>query len=354
MKKVLLLIFCTFLVIQVHAQITITVQDMKNQIGKAYQSVSYLSVDVNGIGAILQSPAENQNWSILGRAFTLVDTAITTYLNFPGNAPKTDHPAFNGCNLVVCSYSTYTPNSALWNFYQLTEDKLYILGFVNEDFSGPDMRTHYSPPYLTYVYPLTYGTNWQTQMHGFLEGVEYLNSPIDNKVDGYGTITTPAGTFPCIRMQQKIMTYFEILKRWIVNYNIYFIIQSEDGFFNSSVYVQADSNISPIVVSYSVGHRITAIEKEKTQNSTDFGVTQNFPNPFNSSTVINFTIPRVDHVTIKIFNLAGEELTTIQNGVLSAGRHQIRWQPLDLTSGTYFYRLQTSDLVDTKKLVLIR
>jgi flagellar hook assembly protein FlgD len=108
------------------------------------------------------------------------------------------------------------------------------------------------------------------------------------------------------------------------------------------------------VVSYSVGHRITAIEKEKTQNSTDFGVTQNFPNPFNSSTVINFTIPRVDHVTIKIFNLAGEELTTIQNGVLSAGRHQIRWQPLDLTSGTYFYRLQTSDLVDTKKLVLIR
>lgn len=81
---------------------------------------------------------------------------------------------------------------------------------------------------------------------------------------------------------------------------------------------------------------------------------QNFPNPFNPSTTIMFSIPSSLFTSLKIFDALGREIKTLVNEKLSAGTYTITWTAADITSGVYFYRLQSGNSVQTKKLMLIK
>ena len=86
----------------------------------------------------------------------------------------------------------------------------------------------------------------------------------------------------------------------------------------------------------------------------DYSLSQNYPNPFNPSTVIRFAIPKSSFVTLKIYNLAGMEVSTLLNEELSAGNFEASFDGSGLSSGVYFYRLQTADFADTKRMTLIK
>lgn len=81
---------------------------------------------------------------------------------------------------------------------------------------------------------------------------------------------------------------------------------------------------------------------------------QNYPNPFNPSTEIRFALPRAAFATLTVFNLLGQEITTLVKGDLHAGQHRVLFTASGLPSGLYFYRLETSDLVQTRKMILTR
>ncbi len=81
---------------------------------------------------------------------------------------------------------------------------------------------------------------------------------------------------------------------------------------------------------------------------------QNFPNPFNPSTTIKYYLNTSTDVTLKMYNLFGQELETLVAGYQSAGEHILNWQPKNYASGMYFYRLQAGRYVETKKLTVIR
>ncbi len=72
---------------------------------------------------------------------------------------------------------------------------------------------------------------------------------------------------------------------------------------------------------------------------------QNYPNPFNPNTSIRFSLPEVAHVTIKIFNLMGQEVMTLVDGHQEAGTHALAFQATSLSSGTYFYRMDVNGVV---------
>ena len=81
---------------------------------------------------------------------------------------------------------------------------------------------------------------------------------------------------------------------------------------------------------------------------------QNFPNPFNPRTTICYSIPAATHVSLNVYNLAGSEVATLVHGVQQAGSHSIVFDASSLSSGIYFYRLQTASFVDTRRLVVIK
>lgn len=98
----------------------------------------------------------------------------------------------------------------------------------------------------------------------------------------------------------------------------------------------------------------TAVEQEGSSVPTSYTLDQNFPNPFNPSTTIRFSIPNTGNVTLKVYNLLGMEVATLVNGELSAGTHRVSFDASNLPSGVYFYRIDAGSFSDVRKMALLK
>ncbi len=85
-----------------------------------------------------------------------------------------------------------------------------------------------------------------------------------------------------------------------------------------------------------------------------FSLFQNFPNPFNPTTTIKFTIPSSNFTSLKIFDLLGKEVAVLVNENKEAGEFTIPFNATRLPSGIYFYQLQSGNFVETKKMLLLK
>jgi hypothetical protein len=79
-----------------------------------------------------------------------------------------------------------------------------------------------------------------------------------------------------------------------------------------------------------------------------------YPNPFNPSTTISFSLPSRSYVLLKVFDIMGQEVTTLVNEELPAGNYYRQWDASNISSGVYFYRLQSGSFIETKKIILLR
>ncbi|NLH61590.1 MAG: T9SS type A sorting domain-containing protein [Ignavibacteriales bacterium] len=86
----------------------------------------------------------------------------------------------------------------------------------------------------------------------------------------------------------------------------------------------------------------------------EYALSQNYPNPFNPVTVINFQTGVSSHVTLKLFDVLGNEVATIVNGEKSSGRYEVQFDATGLSSGVYFYRLQAGKYIETKKMMVVK
>ena len=87
---------------------------------------------------------------------------------------------------------------------------------------------------------------------------------------------------------------------------------------------------------------------------TEFGLTQNYPNPFNPSTKISYQIPELSFITLRVYDVLGNEITALVNKEKQIGSYEVKFDATGIPSGVYFYRLQAEGFAETKKMVLIR
>ena len=85
-----------------------------------------------------------------------------------------------------------------------------------------------------------------------------------------------------------------------------------------------------------------------------YSLSNNFPNPFNPSTKIEFALPEAGITSLIIYDLLGREVKRLIDGQLSAGYHSLTWNATSAASGIYFYRLTSGSFVDTRKMVLMK
>ncbi len=97
----------------------------------------------------------------------------------------------------------------------------------------------------------------------------------------------------------------------------------------------------------------TAVD-DFSETPLDFKLYQSYPNPFNPSTKISYSIPTSSFVTLKVFDINGSEIATLVEEQMPAGNYIREWSSDNITSGVYFYRLQTGTFTDTKKFVLLK
>jgi hypothetical protein len=85
-----------------------------------------------------------------------------------------------------------------------------------------------------------------------------------------------------------------------------------------------------------------------------FELSQNYPNPFNPSTTIQFSLPVQTQLKINIYNMLGELIKTVSEGMYESGYYNITFDASELSSGTYIYRLESNDFIETKKMLMIK
>ena len=98
---------------------------------------------------------------------------------------------------------------------------------------------------------------------------------------------------------------------------------------------------------------LVSVEDDK-QLPSEFSLEQNFPNPFNPSTTINFTLPEKEIVILKIYDVMGEEVAVLLNEEQPAGLHSVEFDASKLASGTYYYKLQAGSNIETRKMMLLK
>ncbi len=89
-------------------------------------------------------------------------------------------------------------------------------------------------------------------------------------------------------------------------------------------------------------------------NPGDFSLSQNYPNPFNPETKISYSIPVKGFVTLKVYDMLGKEVASLVNDVVNSGSHDVVFNASALPSGTYFYRLEAGNFINTKKMLLVK
>jgi hypothetical protein len=85
-----------------------------------------------------------------------------------------------------------------------------------------------------------------------------------------------------------------------------------------------------------------------------FALEQNYPNPFNPSTVISYSIPQNSFVTLKVYDIIGNEVATLVNQTQSAGKYDVRFDASKLSNGVYFYTINANNFTSTRKMILMK
>jgi hypothetical protein len=98
----------------------------------------------------------------------------------------------------------------------------------------------------------------------------------------------------------------------------------------------------------------TGINQIGTEVPSKYELSQNYPNPFNPSTTVKFNLPKAGDVSLKLYDILGKEVDNLFTGFLSAGYFQINFNASALSSGVYFYRLETENFADIKRMLMVK
>jgi len=130
---------------------------------------------------------------------------------------------------------------------------------------------------------------------------------------------------------------------------------NEAGIFTDKINLRYVTDTLLIAQQIFVQGEASIISEAEINNETySFFLSQNFPNPFNPSTTIKFSLPETAYVTLAIYNTLGEKISEIINETLDAGNHSYNWDATNFASGLYIYQLKADEFIKSNKMILLR
>jgi len=334
-------------------------------------SIFFLNQNTGWLGTSSSSIAKTTDGGTTWALLPIPTTSFTASLHFIND--QTGFASSNGGKILKTvnggtNWVNIAPSNIPWGEIQfLTENTGYVL-------------QHYD------VYRTTNsGVSWSTVLHNS-GGINYFQEmDFINGATGWVTITgqiaktTNAGdtwAFQPIAMNRPMAVKFlDENIGWCVGYN--------DNFSNTSGVVTATRNgganwVTQTVIpnnvfwdvsfidqnlgwasgnsslSFTANGSLVSVTPVSTQTPDAFSLNQNYPNPFNPTTNIKFAITKSDFVTLKIYSMNGAEVKTVVNEKMNIGSYEVSFDAAGLTSGTYFYTLQSGEFKETKRMMLIK
>jgi len=284
--------------------------------------------------------------------------------------------------VVIIRKGTHTPTLLKQN--PLASDSSVYAGFVRSDGSYninvEDSTYYFVQGYSEYFLPTYF--NSQNSASIFWQNADsvFVNQAIANKNlylvrdssygggGAYGNISLPfldAEQFDGITVFAKSLYNNQLYsynfgkddgRFYISNlpYGSYQLVAQKVGFPNatSSTFTISPQNQNQYQLN--IQFTLTDVEIKKGFIPNEIKLYPNYPNPFNPSTIISFSIQADQFVTLKVFNVIGEEMATLINENLTRGTHNINFDADGLSSGFYIYRLESGNQVRVKKMMLLK
>ncbi|MBI5470948.1 MAG: T9SS type A sorting domain-containing protein [Ignavibacteriae bacterium] len=294
--------------------------------------------------------------------------------NFSTLVPDGDATTFYYVNPSATPYGQEFPAASLASYIVESSDTTYAyfstasnrLGHLGS--AGAEFLFRYADPEIQLPTPLNYNDQFTDQFRGETVGDGYVMRTSGSLMiinDSYGTISLPGGrTFPAARVKffrqsndtvyvnglpafssQTTTTSYEWFiasVKFPVLQIAYYTHTSGTGTF-SSMLVELNSDVA------------TGVKERRQEGvASKFTLEQNFPNPFNPTTTISFQLPEGGNVSLKIYNLLGQEVATLVDEELESGIYAIPFDAKGLASGSYIYRMQAGNSIQTRKLTVLK
>jgi hypothetical protein len=208
----------------------------------------------------------------------------------------------------------------------------YMKGFKTDGTSFLDpTTTPYKKTKFVFSGDPETNTGW-TPSKGFIKNCNGTDTGSIVYLSGYDTkfqLNTGAGNFKVMPKDTQNIYYSQLIAKGFTNKNsvtkLKALSYAAKTVFKIGIIEEIERNCSLTII------------------PDDFSLSQNFPNPFNSQTVIKYTSPRSAYIKITIYDLLGREVAIPVNGQIPAGYHDVNVSALNLSSGIYFYRMQVID-----------
>jgi len=342
------------------AQITVTAEDAPSIPGTYFEMSSADTITID-----LGQPGANQYWDFSGYQFT--SKSYWRVLDPAGGPFKKHFPTAN-----IIYEVTYDNNDTVtYNYATLTQSDLTQLGQARAVISGSDTTVTLLAvgdrvtPQLHL--PATFGDpEWSsiftmdTLYLGF--SVTILDSNY-NRIDAWGTMKTQFGEFQCLRVRQD---HFQFAQSIFVNFPLeinvnYFWVAKDYGIiatvtgFSDVTQPNPDPNYTTAESIDIMTNFLTSVNPvARGSIPKEFKLFQNYPNPFNSGTTISYQLAEPAAVTLKVFNIAGQQVALLVRQQQQPGSYQLNWNASRLPSGVYYFQIQANQNILTRKCLLLK
>jgi hypothetical protein len=321
----------------------------------------------------------------IDRSSLLVGTDISGVFDYKTDAESVD-PPISITSPIFSDYEMYCSIDNTWsNLPPAVLAKINVYGWNNVSFAIVkfnviNMESTTEDAYL--------GMEFIPQLDGIygFEQIEYV--PANKTMAAYSGASTHVG-YRLLSAELESFTTFDWYSGYSDSDSLYYVSMSYsaiDTIYNSdntgggtvSIFSQAPVQLNPsdsseFYVAIAVGADMSTMlanmdsavakydeifDVSKVVGDdfipSTFELAQNFPNPFNPSTKIKFSLPTAEKTRLVVSNMLGQEVTTLVNNQLSVGSYEIEFNASELPSGIYFYTLQAGNLTMTKKMVFLK
>ncbi len=349
---ILLLLTLLFLPTVGNAQITITEARFTDLIGKSFREVLYESNQDIGpqLSELIAANGNDENWDFSNLNYVDSTVVLSSITLVDPNDPNLSNPNLAGATHlwmdVIPPVTGGSPDTSFQYRYGNFADGRYsvrgALSILDFDNNG-DRDTFaqwFSPPTLQLTFPIALGAEWHdsTSLIQDLMGAPTVSSIMldSNWVEGWGQLTTPAGTMPALRLREKEIDKTPGFPIQTVSNSIEFL--SIDGSIEGSINLEDEWAF----------HRVLSITGDSPTSTSfpveqRFGVTGVYPNPVKDIARIVFRTEKQQRISFSILDMQGATVTTLETNNYPTGEHELRWSPTSLSAGSYLLRMQVGN-----------
>lgn len=332
-------------------------------VGLSVEAEDFGTSPDEGVEDLVSRTGEDQTWDITGLVLGS-PSSMTDYYTAPNSGmPASGDPRLSDANLVTVSDSI----RGKWTYHRIDSTGRYLMASVAlKDVDGDGRRdtllTVYDPVSTVFTYPLTMGSVWADSSTQTLEFHDSPPVPVatvvaSHTVEGWGTLITPHGSAPALRIRSESRTT-TAGGQVSIDRTIRLVTPVPDGLMDEDTYASGtdiglDSAGTPISFNYrshSVSRPIRA--EPPFELARDFILEPNYPNPFRYETTIPFSVERPQRVNITVFDILGRKTVELLNRPVTTGSHRITWRAGSNASGVYQVVIRTPSARASRMVIL--